>query len=141
METLKQYALKFVGKPYVYNTDGPNTFDCGGFTQELLKSVGELPFKGDFNSQSQFDILHTTARADAWGLGSIAFFGKSVTEITHVAFCLDNHRMIEAAGGDSTTLTIDDALKRRAFVRIRLIKSRLDLVAMLKPRYNRIGYF
>lgn len=114
--------------------------DCSGLVQEILATVGEDP-PGDQTAQGLFDYFGEQGRA-SWNecsLGSLVFFGKSVTKITHVGFCIDSYRMVEAGGGGSRTRTKKDAEIQNAFVRIRLIKNRSDIVAILRPYYRRIG--
>jgi cell wall-associated NlpC family hydrolase len=139
MNILYDYAMKFVGQPYIWGGEHPSLgFDCSGLTQEILRSVGLDP-PGDQNAQALYNHFEKIGAVNSYGLGALAFFGKSVTSITHVGFCLDNYRMLEARGGDSTTLTKEIAIKQGAFVGVRLIKRRGDLVAVIKPRYFTIG--
>lgn len=139
MNTLITYAMSFIGRPYKYGGDDPMSgFDCSGFVQELLASVGLDP-KGDQTAQGLYDALAISSTHGVYGPGVIAFYGESVRKITHVAFCVDSYRMIEAGGGGSATLTAEDAAKQNAYIRMRLIKSRKDMVATLKPVYYTIG--
>lgn len=38
-----EVAKSHIGKPYVWGADGPDTFDCSGFTQYVYKEVGLIP--------------------------------------------------------------------------------------------------
>jgi hypothetical protein len=67
--------------------------------------------------------------------GALVFFGKEISKITHVGFALDHNVMIEAGGGDSKTVNPTVAAEQNAFVKIRPILSRTDLVAMVRPKY------
>jgi len=141
MRILYDYAMSFVGTPYRWGGDDSiDGFDCSGFVQELLMSAGEDP-EGDQTAQGLFNWFSSMGRArhDVWDLGSLIFFGESVTKITHIGFLLDAYRMVEAGGGGSATKTIKDAAEQNAFIRVRLIESRKDKVAILKPYYRRIG--
>lgn len=139
MELLKLYALRFVGTPYTWGGDDSiYGYDCSGFVQELLASVGMDP-PGDQTAQGLFNHFEKNAKWNSYGIGALAFYGKSVTQIIHVAMMLDQWRIIEAGGGGSKTLTREDAAKHNAYIRIRHIKSRPDLVAVLKPQYVTIG--
>lgn len=142
MEILKSYALSFVGLQYHYGGDDPIAgFDCSGFVQELLTSCGVLPFGiGKLNAQMIFDRLSLTGSQNAWALGSIAFYGDNPLQIHHIGFCLDSFRMIEAGGGNAETLSIEDAIVRNAFIKIRPIKYRKDFLTVIKPSYSSIGY-
>lgn len=139
MQILIQYALQFVGVPYKWGGASPlEGLDCSGLVQVILRSAGEDPV-GDQTAQALYTAFEKTGRYGVCAPGSLAFFGKDLKHITHVAFCLDGYRMIEAAGGGSTTVDMKTAIKQEAFVKVSLIKSRSDLVAFIKPSYNKIG--
>lgn len=139
MEHLIDYAKSFLGKPYIWGGEHPCIgFDCSGLVQEILKSAGLDP-QGDQTAQGLHDYFESSSTHGVYAAGSLAFYGKSVTEITHVAFCIDPYRMIEAGGGDSSCVDTVSAVRKGAFVRMRLITARKDLVAILKPRYSTIG--
>lgn len=139
MDILRAYAMSFLGTPYRFG--GGNRLqglDCSEFVQELLRSVGMDP-PGDQNAQALFDYFSKNGEWNRQSMGSLAFFGKSASQITHVAMLIDQYRIIEAGGGDSTTVSFDAAKDRGAMVRIRLLKFRGDLVAVIRPRYLTIG--
>ncbi len=139
MNILKDYAFKLVGTPYVWAGDDPmKGFDCSGLVIELLKSTGLLPPKFDTTAQGLFNKFIQNGEGSIAGFGSLVFFGKSTNKITHIGFMLDSYRMLEAGGGGSRTLTEADAIKHNAFVRIRPIYTRGDLVAIIKPRYSKL---
>ena len=137
---LVQYALSFVGTPYKWG--GSNSLeglDCSGLVQSILASAGIDP-PGDQTAQSLFDHFDKLgATPNRHGPGSLAFYGQSVTKITHVAFMLDTYRVLEAGGGGHLTLTFEDAARQSALIRIRKINHRNDLVAVLRPSYSKIG--
>lgn len=139
MELLIRYAMRFVGTPYLWGGSTPmGGIDCSGLVQEILASVGIDP-PGDQTAQALYNHFESRSRPNTWGAGSLAFFGKSVREITHVAFCVDQYRMIEAGGGGSRVTTLQAAITSSAFVRMRPIRARRDLVAVIKPDYSAIG--
>lgn len=139
MELLRNYALRFVGTPYTWGGDDSiYGYDCSGFIQELLSSVGMDP-PGDQTAQALYNFFDKNGKYNSYGVGALAFYGKSVTEIIHVAMMVDQWRIIEAGGGGSKTKTKEEAARDNAYVRIRLLKHRPDLVAVIKPRYSTIG--
>ena len=139
LEALCQYAMQFVGVPYKWGGATPmGGIDCSGLVQVILRGAGMDP-TGDQNAQALYNWLEQNGSLGVYSAGSIAFFGESVTKITHVAFCLNEYQMIEAAGGGSKTHTVQDAIDQEAFVKMSIIKNRKDLVAMIKPNYAKIG--
>lgn len=136
MQLLIQYAMQFVGLPYKWGGDDPILgYDCSGFVQELLAAIGEDP-AGDQTAQALYDAFKNRA-SSLQVEGSLLFFGKSVTQITHVAFAISPVLMIEAGGGGgSKTNTSADAAAQNAYLRVRPISNRKDLVASLRPVYK-----
>jgi len=136
---LYDYAMKLVGTPYKWGGDDPMSgLDCSGLCLELMQSVGVLPHNQDLNSQGMYTrmtIDGCPVREKA-KFGSLIFFGKDATKISHVAFCLNDQLMIEAGGGTSRTRHINDAIRDNAYVRVRPIATRSDRVAVVMPKYR-----
>ncbi len=133
------YAASFLGLPYIWGGDHPmNGYDCSGLVQEILASVGLDP-EGDQTAQTLYHELLKAGAIEQFApfqTGSIFFFGKNKDSISHVAFGMSGREMIEAGGGGSKTKTTKDAIAQKAFVRIRPIDRRKDLVAALLPNYT-----
>lgn len=138
VEIAVDYAKRFIGRPYIWGGSHPSLgYDCSGFVQEILASVGFDP-KGDQTAQTLFDHFQSIDKITPIAkpeTAAILFFGNSTRKITHVSFAIDELHMIEAGGGGSKTLTVKDAVKDEAFIRIRPIFNRKDLVACLLPKY------
>jgi cell wall-associated NlpC family hydrolase len=126
------YASQLIGHPYRWGGEDPNGgFDCSGLVQEILRGVGLDP-AGDQTAQALYNNFKSKEIVDV-RKGCIAFYGKSKTEITHVAWLWQDGMIIEAGGGGSKTLTLNDAIKHQAFVRLRPVNHRKDLVAVVDP--------
>jgi cell wall-associated NlpC family hydrolase len=135
VKTLIEYAKSFIGMPYIWGAEGVTGFDCSGLVQEILRSIGEDP-KGDQTAQELYRIFSKEGdKSEKCQAGALCFYGKSLSFITHVAFGIDNFRVVEAGGGDSTCVDLHSAAKRSAMVRIRPHNHRSDLVAMVMPEY------
>jgi cell wall-associated NlpC family hydrolase len=86
----------------------------------------------DMSAQGLYDFLSSKGLRSQLAQDSLLFFGKSRTEINHVAIAVSEKLMLEAGGGNDTTTTLSSAKAANAFVRIRPISNRKDLVAVLK---------
>lgn len=128
-----EYAKSFLTTPYQYAANGGGALDCSGLICEILKAFGMLPPTRDYSAQMLYDKL-----TDEYGgtssieAESILFFGENEQSITHVAMAINDWQMIEAGGGDSTTINMAESKKRGAMVRIRPLNARFDLVASIK---------
>lgn len=135
MRYLVAYAFEFIGTPYKWGGSGPEGIDCSGFVQELLMSVGIDP-RGDQTAQALYThFVGEDSAVFQRGPGALAFYGKSPDRVSHVAFMIDEFRIIEAGGGGSQTLSRADAERDQAFVRLRPIDRRKDLLSVVMPKY------
>ena len=131
MSNLRDYTLTFVGLPYIWGGDDTiKGFDCSGLVQELLASEGMDP-PGDQTAQALFDHFHDMS--EHRDLGALAFYGRSIASITHVAMLLNEYQIIEAGGGGSKTVNAEVAAQQNAYVRIRRVDARKDLIAIRNP--------
>jgi len=139
MNILRDYAMQFVGVPYRWAGDDPMAgYDCSGFIQELLASVGLDP-PGDQTAQGLFDHYDRIGeRSPAPNIGVLTFYGESVSKIVHVAMLIDPYRIVEAGSGGHLTNSEEAAIKHNAYVRVRHLIQRKP-IAMRKPRYAIIG--
>jgi cell wall-associated NlpC family hydrolase len=125
VESAIDYAQRFIGLPYHWGgNDAVEGFDCSGLAIEMLQSVGII--KNAFDATAS-GLAEMYPKADEPDAGVLAFYGKSDTEITHVAICLGRNRVLEAGGGNSKVIDNEAAKKYNAFIRIRPIDYRRDL--------------
>jgi cell wall-associated NlpC family hydrolase len=108
---------------YRWGGDDPSGFDCSGFIVEILKSVGLIGRDSDYSAQSLWNQFKSK-QVPTPKAGTLVFFGKSKDEITHIEMCIGKGLSIGASGGDSSTLTVEDAIIKNAFIKIRPIISR-----------------
>lgn len=135
--TIVDYAMKFIGCPYIWGGNGTGKcaggFDCSGLVVECLQAFGIIP-QIDLTAQGIYDILYNQLIWSAPGkgkekAGDILFFGKDAEHITHVAICIGDGLMVEAGGGSSKCKT---AATSTGMVRVRPISWRKDWVAALR---------
>jgi len=143
-QILYDLIFSYLHIPYVYGGEFPGSgggFDCSGFVIDVLQSAAILPNKFDTTAQGLLDLLEKApgSRIGVRGLGSIVFYGKSTSGISHVGIMVDPYRIAEAGGGDSTVTTIEEARRRDARIRIRPIDYRKDRISIIRPSYVKIG--
>lgn len=134
--TISEYALKFIGRPYVWGGDGSGKcgggFDCSGLVLECLQAFGILP-SGDKTAQGIYEALckigWVAVPVKAVAHDDVLFFGKDLKHITHVAIAIGGGLMVEAGGGGSKCKT---PATSTGMVRVRPISWRKDLVAVLR---------
>jgi peptidoglycan DL-endopeptidase CwlO len=88
------YSYKFIGKPYVWGAEGPNAFDCSGFTQYVYKHFGvNLPHYTGYQVQRGVAVSKSDLRA-----GDLVFF-HTYTSFSHVGLYIGNGKFIHASSG------------------------------------------
>ena len=136
--TIVDYALKFVGRPYVWGGDGSGKcgggFDCSGLVLECLWAFGILP-KGDMTAQGLYKALKKKGWAEVprgkEKASDVLFFGKDTAHITHTAMCIGGGLMVEAGGGTSKCT---GAANSTGMVWVRPLAWRNNLVAALRAK-------
>ena len=127
-------AMQYFNQPYMWGGNGPYEFDCSGLVIRCLHDSGiTLP---DMTAQD----LHTWAVDGNKGISCtpqddcLLFFGDDVFSITHVAISISPTHMIEAggAGRNSLKMSKEELAFKNARVRLKLIKSRKNLVSSIK---------
>ncbi len=82
-------ARRYLGAPYVWAADGPNSFDCSGFTMFVYRQVGvSLPH----SSRAQIGYGERVSRSNLQP-GDLVFFGSP---IHHVGMYVGGGMMIHA---------------------------------------------
>lgn len=123
-----KYAYCFIGDRYRWGGNNPiSGWDCSGLICELLKAAGVLHYSQDLSAQ---DLAAFTLKSHGKGVikeGAIIFFGSD-KHISHVGIAIDDKYFIEAGGGDSSVVNLEMADIKNAFVRIRPISIRKDLL-------------
>jgi cell wall-associated NlpC family hydrolase len=127
-----QYALLFVGRFYSWGGDTPNGFDCSGYVSEVLKSVGVLKRKERYNAKDLYTLLRQK-EIEKPCAGCLIFYDDGNGNIIHVDFAVTDELSIGASGGTSKTITIADAIRDGAWIKVRPISSRGNIVAYVDP--------
>ena len=130
---VKLWLMHNVGTAYKWGGDHPlEGMDCSGFAIEFLNSFyGPI---GDTTANGLRNIFRSN-KTDSPRLGSLVFFGRD-GRATHVGIYLEDGLMVEAGGGGSKTLTAEDAKRQGAYIRVRPISTRKDLMGFCHPEYR-----
>ena len=84
------YAYNFLGRPYVYGANGPNAFDCSGFTSYVYRHFGvSLPR----TASSQFSAGSAVSRNNL-APGDLVFF-NTVGYLGHVGLYIGGGDFID----------------------------------------------
>lgn len=131
-------AWNFLGMAYRWGGDDPlQGFDCSGFVIEVLKSVGLLPRVGDWTAHGLYEMFKDSEVKKPLA-GDLVFWFRSDGRAVHVELCIDENFTIGASGGGGTTTTIEDAIQKNAYIKVRPIASRSNrLIAYLDPYKER----
>ena len=89
------YAKQFLGRPYVWGGNGPNSFDCSGFTKYVYSHFG---YTLNRTASSQLNNGVSVARGE-WQPGDLVFFynGRVSTPVSHVGIYVGNGQFIHAS--------------------------------------------
>ena len=120
-----------MGLPYIWGGDDAIAgFDCSGFVQEPLTSVGV--YDGiDRNAEGIYIYYRDLGKeVTVPKEGCLVFFAKN-NKINHVEYVWKKGLTIGASGGGSRTLTREDAIKHNAYIKVRPIRK--DIFAIVDP--------
>lgn len=90
-----EYAKQFLGRPYVWGGNGPNSFDCSGFTKYVYAHFGCT-----LNRTASAQLSNGTAVSRGeWQPGDLIFFnnGRVSTPVSHVGIYVGDGVFIHAS--------------------------------------------
>lgn len=93
------YAKKFLGKPYLWGAQGPNGFDCSGFTYYVYKNSAGKTLPRTSSAQSKYGTYVSKSNLKP---GDLLFFdtvGANNGVVTHCGIYIGNNQFIHAASG------------------------------------------
>lgn len=94
------YAKQYLGKPYVWGGNGPNCFDCSGFTKFVYSHFG---YNINRTASAQLKNGVSVSR-DSLQPGDLVFFynGKVSTPVSHVGIYIGDNQFIHASSNSYT---------------------------------------
>lgn len=137
IQDLVEYARQFLGRSYIYGSNGPDTFDCSGLMCFLLRREGLVGEKEDLSASGLYDKFKRSGQHQSapYPSGTLLFYGRSQESITHVALVIDAYHVLECGGGNEKTDSTEKAKALGACVRERSIHHRSDVVRAVQPPY------
>ena len=98
-ETVIEWGLKQLGKKYVYGNEGPNTFDCSGFTQFCYAKVG-VKLRRSAQAQGYNDGTKLNNISDLRRGDIVCFNTIDDSDLSdHVGIYLGNNQFVHASSG------------------------------------------
>ena len=94
------YAKQYLGRPYVWGGNGPNSFDCSGFTKYVYAHFG---YNINRTASAQLKNGVSVSRSELQA-GDLVFFynGKVSTPVSHVGIYIGNGDFIHASSNSYT---------------------------------------
>ena len=117
------YAKTLLGKPYVWGAQGPNSFDCSGFTYYVFKNKAGIILPRTSNAQSKYGTYVSKSNLKP---GDLVFFdtnGANNGNVSHVGMYIGNGQMIHASYGQKKIViaNFNDSYYQKAYVNARRV--------------------
>ncbi|TCO77374.1 C40 family peptidase [Marinisporobacter balticus] len=108
------FAKKYLGVPYKLSANGPDSFDCSGFTSYVYENFGiKLPRRSSDQGKVGKKISKNNLRK-----GDLVFFdtkGKNNGKISHAGIYIEDGEFIHASSGKKTRKVIISNLNKGYF--------------------------
>lgn len=114
-----ELAIQQLGKPYIWNADGPDYFDCSGFYCWLLKQLFVSDWGATHNCQKICDTLVPTKKPEKGDAVLYGLRGKNSLKASHLMIWVGDGRVIGASGGNRDTKTVEIAKAKGACVQFK----------------------
>lgn len=117
-EKIIKYAKTLLGKKYVWSDEGPDTFDCSGFTWYVYKNIAKIYLPRSSKEQGSYGTYISKKELKP---GDLVFFdtvGTNDKVISHVGIYIGNNQFIHASSGQGKVVIsqLDSNYYSNAFV-------------------------
>ena len=99
VQAVLNLAYSKIGCPYVWGAEGPNSFDCSGFTSYVFKNAAGVSLPRTSSAQSGYG---TTVSKSNLQPGDLVFFNTSGEGVSHVGIYVGGGKMIHSPSSGKT---------------------------------------
>ena len=118
LDKIVELAYKQLGKPYVWGTHGPRSFDCSGLTSYLYKQAYGIGISTRSIAQASYGYKVSKSNLKK---GDLMFFATGGGGISHVGIYVGNNKLIHASTPSTGVILsdINSSYYQRTFVTAR----------------------
>ncbi len=99
VQSVLNLAYSKMGCPYVWGAEGPNSFDCSGFTSYVFRNAAGVSLPRTSSAQSGYGKTVSKSNLQA---GDLVFFNTSGKGVSHVGIYVGAGKMIHAPSSGKT---------------------------------------
>ncbi len=92
-------AYSKMGSPYIWGAEGPNAFDCSGFTSYVFRNAAGVNLPRTSSAQSGFGATVSKSNLKP---GDLVFFNTSGSGVSHVGIYVGGGNMIHSPSSGKT---------------------------------------
>ena len=108
LDKIVNLAYKQLGKPYVWGTHGPSSFDCSGLTSYLYKQAYGVSISTSSRAQASYGYKVSKSNLRK---GDLMFFATGGGGISHVGIYVGDNKLVHAST-PSTGVILSDINSR-----------------------------
>ena len=118
-----EYAKTLLGKKYVWADEGPNTFDCSGFTWYVYKNIAKISLPRTSKEQGAYGTYISKKDLQPSDLVFFDTVGAKDNVISHVGIYIGNNQFIHSSSSQGKVVIsqLDSNYYLNAFVNGRRI--------------------
>ena len=108
-------AYSKIGSPYVWGAEGPNSFDCSGFTSYVFRNAAGISIPRTSSAQSGYGKTVSKSNLQP---GDLVFFNTSGSGVSHVGIYVGGGNMVHSpsSGKSVSTASINSSYYSSRFV-------------------------
>lgn len=102
VQAVLNLAYSKIGSPYVWGAEGPNSFDCSGFTSYVFKNAAGISLPRTSSAQAGYGKTVSKSNLQP---GDLVFFNTSGSGVSHVGIYIGGGNMIHSPSSGKTVST------------------------------------